>query len=75
MDIRIIHGLSTDYPNEIIYPWILSEITKWVSAIRYPYGYTDDGYTDPNSTTEVHDWKYLDVKVIWSKRKCAWLRI
>ena len=50
MDLRIIRGLSTDYPCKMAYPWILSEITKCVSAIHYPYRYTDNGYADPNSS-------------------------
>ena len=24
-------------------------MVKWVSAIRYPYGYMDNGYMDPNT--------------------------
>ena len=50
MDIGVIHGLSADYPYKIIYPRILSEMIKWVSAICYPYGYMDNEYMDPNTT-------------------------
>ena len=58
MDIRIhgyiristdIHGLSVDCAYRFVYPWIFIRNEKWISVIRYPCGYTDYGYTDPNT--------------------------